>query len=358
MGADPRRHRRLVGLDRHADARRRARRGATATRSSRLGVGSSVDVLIDQAKEFRPQVVAVGDPARRAEVAAALPFATVVDDLADLVERRRRRRQRRRRLRRPAGHDRHARAPASAWPWPTRRASSPPARSCSRCGRRPGAELVPVDSEHCAVHQCLRASADADREVARHPAHRQRRAVPRPHAPPSSPTSRVDQALAHPTWSMGPKITIDSSTLMNKGLEVIEAHELFGVPYDADRGRRPPAVGRPLDGRVHRRRRRSPSSACPTCACRSATPSATRTRIGTPFGRIDWADARRARLRAARPGHVPLPRPRLRGRTGRRHARRPGSARPTRSPSRRSSPGGSAGSRSPTCATPLWTGMI
>ena len=42
----------------------------------------------------------------------------------------------------------------------------------------------------------------------------------------------VDEALAHPTWSMGPKITVDSSTLMNKGLEVIEAHELFGVGYD------------------------------------------------------------------------------------------------------------------------------
>ena len=42
----------------------------------------------------------------------------------------------------------------------------------------------------------------------------------------------VDDALAHPTWTMGPKITVDSSTLMNKGLEVIEAHELFGVDYD------------------------------------------------------------------------------------------------------------------------------
>src|SRR5439155_8456807 len=42
----------------------------------------------------------------------------------------------------------------------------------------------------------------------------------------------VADALAHPTWSMGPKITVDSSTLMNKGLEVIEAHELFGVGYD------------------------------------------------------------------------------------------------------------------------------
>ncbi|HEY7947248.1 MAG TPA: 1-deoxy-D-xylulose-5-phosphate reductoisomerase, partial [Acidimicrobiales bacterium] len=43
----------------------------------------------------------------------------------------------------------------------------------------------------------------------------------------------VADALTHPTWTMGPKITVDSSTLMNKGLEVIEAHELFGVPYDA-----------------------------------------------------------------------------------------------------------------------------
>ena len=42
----------------------------------------------------------------------------------------------------------------------------------------------------------------------------------------------MDDALAHPTWSMGPKITVDSSTLMNKGLEVIEAHELFGVAYE------------------------------------------------------------------------------------------------------------------------------
>ena len=49
---------------------------------------------------------------------------------------------------------------------------------------------------------------------------------------PSWPSVTVDDALAHPTWQMGPKITVDSSTLMNKGLEVIEAHELFGVGYD------------------------------------------------------------------------------------------------------------------------------
>jgi len=66
----------------------------------------------------------------------------------------------------------------------------------------------------------------------------------------------VEEALAHPTWSMGPKITVDSSTLMNKGLEVIEAHELFGTPYDqVDRGGAP-AVRRALDGRVRRRRHR------------------------------------------------------------------------------------------------------
>jgi 1-deoxy-D-xylulose-5-phosphate reductoisomerase len=95
----------------------------------------------------------------------------------------------------------------------------------------PGAELVPVDSEHCAVHQCLRASADAGRELARivltasGGPFRGRRAE-------DLDGVTVAEALAHPTWSMGPKITIDSSTLMNKGLEVIEAHELFDVGFD------------------------------------------------------------------------------------------------------------------------------
>jgi len=93
----------------------------------------------------------------------------------------------------------------------------------------PGAEIVPVDSEHCAVHQCLRAAAPS--EV--------RRVVLtasggpfRGRGPEELESVTVDQALAHPTWSMGPKITVDSSTLMNKGLEVIEAHELFGLDYD------------------------------------------------------------------------------------------------------------------------------
>ena len=95
----------------------------------------------------------------------------------------------------------------------------------------PGAELIPVDSEHCAVHQCMRASIDAGarwRASCSRPAAGRSAGAPRPRWRSVS----IDDALAHPTWAMGPKITVDSSTLMNKGLEVIEAHELFGTPYD------------------------------------------------------------------------------------------------------------------------------
>ena len=96
-----------------------------------------------------------------------------------------------------------------------------------------GAELVPVDSEHCAVHQCLRANDVAHPE-------RVARIVLTASGGPFRGRRRddlaevsIDDALAHPTWAMGPKITVDSSTLMNKGLEVIEAHELFGAPAGA-----------------------------------------------------------------------------------------------------------------------------
>ena len=94
----------------------------------------------------------------------------------------------------------------------------------------PGAELLPVDSEHCAIHQCLRANV-VERRV--------KKIVLTASGGPfrgrkldQLSTIGVEEALDHPTWSMGPKITVDSSTLMNKGLEVIEAHELFGADYD------------------------------------------------------------------------------------------------------------------------------
>ncbi|MBV9286014.1 MAG: 1-deoxy-D-xylulose-5-phosphate reductoisomerase [Acidimicrobiia bacterium] len=93
----------------------------------------------------------------------------------------------------------------------------------------PGAEIVPVDSEHSAIHQCIRAgrAAEVRRIVltASGGPFRGRRAS-------ELVDVTVDEALAHPTWNMGPQNTIDSSTLLNKGLEVIEAHELFGVDYD------------------------------------------------------------------------------------------------------------------------------
>jgi 1-deoxy-D-xylulose-5-phosphate reductoisomerase len=94
-----------------------------------------------------------------------------------------------------------------------------------------GVGIIPIDSEHAALHQCLRSGRDPQ-EVSRlvltasggpfrtWSADRIRNAT-------------VEEALNHPTWKMGPKVTIDSATMMNKGLELIEAHWLFGI--DADR---------------------------------------------------------------------------------------------------------------------------
>ncbi len=113
--------------------------------------------------------------------------------------------------------------------------------------RRSGAMVLPIDSEHSALFQCL--YGNAFRAAARDT----RGGIPRrkgleldgvkrliltASGGPFRATRRLDavtvaQALRHPTWRMGPKITVDSATLMNKGLEVIEAHWLFGVPLDA-----------------------------------------------------------------------------------------------------------------------------
>ncbi len=94
---------------------------------------------------------------------------------------------------------------------------------------RGGGEIVPVDSEHSALWQALRSGAP--REVSR--------LILTASGGPFRGRTRAEladvtiaDALNHPTWSMGPKITVDSSTLMNKGLEVIEAQELFGVGFD------------------------------------------------------------------------------------------------------------------------------
>ncbi|MGH9102858.1 MAG: 1-deoxy-D-xylulose-5-phosphate reductoisomerase, partial [Acidimicrobiales bacterium] len=86
-----------------------------------------------------------------------------------------------------------------------------------------------VDYEHCAIHKCLRAGRNG--EVSTHVLTGSGGPF-RGRSRPELVSVDVGSALAHPTWRMGPKISIDSSTLMNKGLEVIEAHELFGIPYD------------------------------------------------------------------------------------------------------------------------------
>jgi 1-deoxy-D-xylulose-5-phosphate reductoisomerase len=95
-----------------------------------------------------------------------------------------------------------------------------------------GAQIIPVDSEHSALHQLVAAEHGRAGTIDK--------LVLTASGGPFRGRSRADlegvtveQALRHPTWAMGGKITIDSATLMNKGLEVIEAHHLFGTPYDA-----------------------------------------------------------------------------------------------------------------------------
>ena len=93
--------------------------------------------------------------------------------------------------------------------------------------REKGVRILPVDSEHSAIHQCIKeinqvrkliitASGGPFLKKSREEMH----------------NATVEQALAHPKWNMGKKITVDSATLMNKGLEIIEAHHLFNMPYE------------------------------------------------------------------------------------------------------------------------------
>jgi 1-deoxy-D-xylulose-5-phosphate reductoisomerase len=95
--------------------------------------------------------------------------------------------------------------------------------------RRGGGRLLPVDSEHSAAFQCLEArSAEQVDSLVLTASGGPFRGRKREHLEDVTPAD----ALAHPTWNMGPKITVDSATLANKGLELIEAHFLFGLPYD------------------------------------------------------------------------------------------------------------------------------
>lgn len=95
--------------------------------------------------------------------------------------------------------------------------------------RAHGAELLPLDSELSAIHQCLRGNSTRSVEriilTASGGPFRTR-------PPESFDDITVEDALNHPTWDMGPKVTVDSATLMNKGLEILETHWVFAIPFD------------------------------------------------------------------------------------------------------------------------------
>lgn len=258
--------------------------------------GRQPEVIIEQARRYRPSVVAISEPEAARSIAAELPgievragsdamaslaleadvvvngvvgFAGLSVTLATLEAGRR-----------LALANKESLIAAG------------PVVQVAR--RTPGAELVPVDSEHGAIHQCLRATDNKNRVA--------RLLLTASGGPFRGRTAddlanvTIANALAHPTWSMGPKITIDSSTLMNKGLEVIEAHELFGTPAgDAGYG-----IGfDEIDVVVH------PQSVVHSMVeftdastiAQLSTPDmrlpigyalAWPDRISTPFGRIDW----------------------------------------------------------------------
>jgi 1-deoxy-D-xylulose-5-phosphate reductoisomerase len=275
--------------------------------------GRQPEVLVEQARRVRPKVVAVSDPSAAAAVAAALPecdvrggpdaMASLVED-ADVV------------VNGVVGFAglRVTLATLEAG----RRLALANKESLIAAGpvvqvarRTPGAELVPVDSEHGALHQCLRAN-DEPRRVARLLLTASGGPF-RGRAAADLASVTVDEALAHPTWSMGPKITVDSSTLMNKGLEVIEAHELFGEPA-GDAG-----VGVGYDdievvvhpqSIVHSMVEFTDASTIaqlsnPDMRLPIGYALAWPDRIATPFGRIDWAQL--GRLDFEPPDHAAFP---------------------------------------------------
>jgi len=207
-----------------------------------IGARSSVEKLVEQANEFHPQVVAISDPACAGELASRLPsgielragegaLASIATD-ADVIVNG---------VVGFAGLDvtlsalRNGRRLALA----NKESLVAAGPLVQHARRTPGAELLPVDSEHGALHQCLRAETPFgdSAHLDGHP-WVSRLILTASGGPFRGKTKQqlggvtVEDALEHPTWSMGPKITVDSSTLFNKGLEVIEAHELFGVDYD------------------------------------------------------------------------------------------------------------------------------
>ncbi|MCY4256988.1 MAG: 1-deoxy-D-xylulose-5-phosphate reductoisomerase [bacterium] len=210
-----------------------------------LAADKSVRVLVEQARKWHPQVVVVGNPELVPEVQAELPAVQVASGAVALAEA-------------TAMADVVVNGVVGFAGLPVTLAALSAGRRLAlankesliaagpvvqRARQTPGAELVPVDSEHCAIHQCLQASGTHSAHTFAQHSCLSTNSVARILLTASGGPFRgynaaeladvtVESALAHPTWEMGAKITVDSSTLMNKGLEVIEAKELFGVGFD------------------------------------------------------------------------------------------------------------------------------
>jgi 1-deoxy-D-xylulose-5-phosphate reductoisomerase len=260
-----------------------------------LGAGSSVDELAAQARRWRPRVVAIADDTKARELEDRVPAGTEVragpDALASIAA---------------AGDVCVNGVVGFAGLGVTlaalgagRRLALANKESLIAAGpvvrrvrEQPGSgELVPVDSEHCAVHQCLRAQHPDG-----HAGDWVSRIVLTASGGPFRGRTKselaevtVEDALAHPTWSMGPKITVDSSTLMNKGLEVLEAHELFDVPFE-----RIEVVVHP-QSIVHSMVEFTDGAtvaqlSLPDMRLPIGYALAYPDRIGTPFGRVDWSE--------------------------------------------------------------------
>ena len=198
-----------------------------------LAAGRSARTLIDQARWFNVQHLALADPSVKDRVQDALPEATIhvgEDASRKLVES-------------VHATDLGAAVVGAAGLEATLAAiergmtiSLANKETLVAAGplvqptvERHGAQLMPVDSEHSAIFQCL----------AEHPVRSVKRVVLTASGGPFRGWSReaienasVEEAMRHPTWDMGPKITVDSATMMNKTLEVIEAHWLFNLPAE------------------------------------------------------------------------------------------------------------------------------
>lgn len=211
-----------------------------------LSAGNNLQLLIEQIKEFNPEYVSILKDADKKQIKDLFPEVEVLKDIKELAS-----------VRSKSGAQvdivlsaivgiagleanlmalKHAKRTCVANKETLVAAGHIVRDYCEKYN----SELIPVDSEHVAIHQCLASSLTAKNFYEDKNLHNSIKEILltssggpfRTWAQSDFKKITKADALKHPNWSMGEKITIDSSTLMNKGLEVIEAHALFGIPYE------------------------------------------------------------------------------------------------------------------------------